>query len=52
MADEGVSEALLPVSLGHGWWLILNIDYRAHLNLTAINVTDQSPVLGASALSG
>ena len=26
------------------WWLILNIDYRAHLDLMAVNVTDQSVV--------
>ena len=37
--DEwGVSEdALLPASLKHEGWLILNMNYRAHLNLMAIN---------------
>ena len=42
VAEGRVNEALLPASLGHGGWLILNIDYRAHLNLMAINVTGQS----------
>ena len=41
MADGEVSEALLPASLGYR---ISNMDYRTHLNLLDINVTDQSPV--------